>query len=316
MATQTSSATGAVSSRSSEKGYSRTQSRRLTPYLFMAPYLLLFGVFVLAPAISAIWISLHNWDYLLPAKPFTGLDNYLDLFTGSATAELFWDSMSATAQFTIYSVPPLVLFPLGIALILNKKFPGQRIFRAIYFAPYVLGVGVIGIMWRYVLDPNVGVLNYYLGSLGLPADIPWTNGLPWAWIGLVGATVWWTAGFNAVIFLAGLQGIPKDLYEAAKVDGATGWQSFRHVTVPQLRPVILFVLMITILASANMFGQSYLITDGAPGESTRTAIMYITEEGLRNFRMGSAAAMSLVLAAFLAVIGFFNFRIFGRGGED
>jgi multiple sugar transport system permease protein len=315
VATQT-GATGAVSSRTTSTGLRGSRTRKFTPYLFMAPYLILFGVFVLAPAFSAIWISLHNWDYLLPAKPFTGLDNYLDLLSGSATAQLFWDSMSATAQFTIYSVPPLVLFPLGIALILNKKIPGQRLFRAIYFAPYVLGVAVIGIMWRYVLDPNVGVLNYYLSRVGLPGDIAWTNGLPWAWISLVGVTVWWTAGFNAVIFLAGLQGIPKDLYEAARVDGANAWQSFRHVTIPQLRPVLLFVLMITILASANMFGQSYLITDGAPGEETRTAIMYITEEGLRNFRMGSAAAMSLILAAFLAVIGFVNFRFFGRGGED
>jgi multiple sugar transport system permease protein len=129
---------------------------------------------------------------------------------------------------------------------------------------------------------------------------------------LVGVTVWWTLGFNAVIYLAGLQDIDPALYDAAKVDGANRWQRFWHVTLPGLRPVLLFVITITILASANMFGQSYLITEGAPGESTQTAVMYIAEEGLRNYRMGSAAAMSYVLAFFLMVISILNFVFLRR----
>jgi multiple sugar transport system permease protein len=129
---------------------------------------------------------------------------------------------------------------------------------------------------------------------------------------LVGVTVWWTLGFNAVIYLAGLQDIDPALYDAAKVDGANRWQRFWHVTLPGLRPVLLFVITITILASANMFGQSYLITEGAPGEATQTAVMYIAEEGLRNYRMGSAAAMSYVLALFLIVISVLNFAFLRR----
>jgi multiple sugar transport system permease protein len=129
---------------------------------------------------------------------------------------------------------------------------------------------------------------------------------------LVGVTVWWTLGFNAVIYLAGLQDIDPALYDAAKVDGANRWQRFWHVTLPGLRPVLLFVITITILASANMFGQSYLITEGAPSESTQTAVMYIAEEGLRNYRMGSAAAMSYVLALFLMVISVLNFVFLRR----
>ncbi len=317
----TEGATGSVArtTRKAAKGSSKSvgasHASALTPYLFMAPYLLLFAIFVLAPLVSALWISLHNWDYLLPGKPFTGLDNYTDLFSGTGTAGLFWQSMSATAQFTLYSVPPLVLLPLGVAIVLNQKIPGQKVFRAIYFAPYVLGVAVVGILWRYLLDPSVGLINYYLGRIGFSGDLPWTNGLPWAWIGLVGATVWWTLGFNTIIYLAGLQGIPRDLYEAARVDGANNWQAFRNVTLPQLRPVILFVTTVTILASANVFGQSYLITQGAPGGDTRTAIMYITDEGLGRFRMGSAAAMSIILAAALAIIGALNFRFLGRGDD-
>jgi multiple sugar transport system permease protein len=129
---------------------------------------------------------------------------------------------------------------------------------------------------------------------------------------LVGVTVWWTLGFNAVIYLAGLQDIDPALYDAAKVDGANRWQRFWHVTLPGLRPVLLFIITITILASANMFGQSYLITEGGPGEATQTAVMYIAEEGLRNYRMGSAAAMSYVLAFFLMVISILNFVFLRR----
>nr|MBA3350052.1 sugar ABC transporter permease [Actinomycetota bacterium] len=181
----------ARSSRRNAQGTSKSvgasHAGGLTPYLFMAPYLILFGIFVMAPLVSALWISLHNWDYLLPGKPFTGLDNYTDLFSGTGTAGLFWQSMSATAQFTLYSVPPLVLLPLGVAIILNQKIPGQKVFRAIFFAPYVLGVAVVGILWAYLLDPSVGLINYYLGRIGFSGNLPWTNGLPWAWIGLVTA---------------------------------------------------------------------------------------------------------------------------------
>ena len=297
-------------------GRKPTDTNLITPYLFMAPYLVLFVIFILLPVFYGVWISLHNWDYLLPGKPWVGLQNYVNLFTpGSTTSKPFWQSMEATGRFTLYSVPLLVVIPLLIALILNERFPGRTFFRVVYFAPYVLGVAVIGILWRYLLDTNVGLVNYYLGQLGLPDKIPWTNELPWGWVALVGPTVWWTLGFNAVIYLAGLQDIDPALYDAAKVDGANRWRRFLHVTLPGLRPILLFVITVTILASANVFGQSYLITEGAPGDETQSAIMYIAEEGLRNFNMGSASAMSYVLAIFLAVISVANFALF-RYRED
>jgi multiple sugar transport system permease protein len=287
----------------------------ITPYLFMAPYLLLFFVFALAPVVYGIWISLHTWDYLLPGKPWVGLENYVDLFTpGSVTSDPFWNSMKATGTYTLYSVPLLVIVPLLVALVLNQRFPGRNFFRAAYFAPYVLGVAVIGILWRFLLDPNVGLVNYYLGQLGIE-NIPWITALPWAWISLVGITVWWTLGFNAVIYLAGLQDIPRELYEAAAVDGANAWQRFLNVTLPGLRPVLVFIITITILREANMFGQSYLVTQGAPGEDTTTAIMYIAETGLRQFNMGAAAAMSYVLTLFLMLVSIVTFVVFREREE-
>jgi multiple sugar transport system permease protein len=283
---------------------------RFTPYLFLAPYMLLFTVFGLVPIGYGLWISLHEWDYMLPLRPFVGLENYLDLFDAqSLVFDDFWQSMSATAIFTVASVPFLVVIPLGIALMLNRRFAGRNLFRALYFTPYVLGVAVVGLLWRYLLDTNVGFVNYVLGSLGLPDDTAWVNSVPWAWVSLVVMTVWWTLGFNTVIYLAGLQDIPASLYDASAVDGASRRQQLWHVTLPGLRPVTAFVVTVTILASANMFGQSYMVTQGNPGTETRTAIMYIATEGLRSFRMGNAAASGFILAAFLAVISVLNFRL-------
>jgi len=287
----------------------------VTPYLFMAPYLVLFLVFVAIPVVYGLWISLHTWDYLLPGKPFVGLQNYVDLFTpGSTTSGPFWNSMENTGKYTLYSVPLLIVIPLLVALVLNQQFRGRAFFRGVFFAPYVLGVAVIGILWRFLLDPNVGLVNFYLGQLGI-GNIPWITALPWAWISLVGATVWWTLGFNTVIYLAGLQDIPRELYEAAAVDGANAWQRFLNITIPGLQPVLLFIVSITILREANMFGQSYIITQGAPGEETTTAIMYIAETGLRQFNMGAAAAMAYVLAFFLLLVSIANFVFFRQREE-
>jgi len=279
--------------------------RSAIAYLFLAPFLILFSVFVLGPAIYGLWISLHVWNPLLDNHPFVGLQNYIDLFTpGSLTSGDFWKSMGATGIFTVASVPLLLLIPLGIAMLLNNRVRGGSVFRGIFFAPYVLGVAVISVLWRYLLDPQLGVVNALIGQ-----DIPWTVQVPWAWISLVGITVWWTLGLNTIILLAGLKGISAELYEAAAIDGAGPWRKFTSVTLPGLRPVMTFVVTVTILASANMFGQAYLITKGGPGTDTRTAIMYIADQGLTQNQMGAATAMSYLLFAVLAAVSVLNFRL-------
>jgi multiple sugar transport system permease protein len=209
--------------------------------------------------------------------------------------------MRATAIFTVLSVPLIVVLPLLVAIPLARKFPGRNFFRAVIVAPYVLGVAVIGILWRYLLDPNVGVLASFLDRVGLDSP-PWLTDTPWVWGALVIPTIWWTLGYNMVIFLAGLQDISRELYEAADMDGASPVQQFFNVTLPGLRPVMIFVVTITLLASANLFGQSYIITQGQPGRETRSAIMQIAEEGLARFNMGSSAAMSTILTLCLLLI--------------
>lgn len=287
----------------SRRRRSRIHGRVWTPYLFLAPYLMLFGAFVVWPAFYGVWMSLHDWDFVLADKPWTGLLNYQELFNpGSVQYRPFWNGMKATGLFTLLSVPLLIALPLGLAILLHREFPGRTFFRAVYFAPYVLGVAVIGLMWRYLLDGNFGLINHLFGL-----NIQWTTSQPWAWIALVIVTVWWTMGFNTIIYLAGLGNIPQDHYEAASLDGASGWQKFFYITLPGLRPVLIFIMITTTLASANMFGQSYLITQGGPTETTRTAIMVVTQTGFSQNRPGQAAAMSYILALFLAVVSIANF---------
>ena len=281
-------------------GPGATKRAGWVPWLFLAPYLLLFGGFVLLPIGLGLWISLHAWDFTLPGKPFVGMDNYKELLTpGTGEFERFWNAMQATGLFTVISVPLLIVIPLAVALVMNQRFRGRNLFRALFFAPYVLGVAVVGVMWRFLLDANIGVVNYLAGLVGLPDGTPWLTSTPEAWVALIGVTVWWTLGFNAVIFLAGLQDISPDLYEAARMDGAGAWARFRHVTLPGLRPVVSFVVMITIIASANMFGQSWIMTRGGPGQETRTAIYYIVDTGLNQRSMGEAAAASWLLTLVL-----------------
>ena len=290
--------------------------KTLIAYLFLAPFLILFLTFVAAPAVFGLWMSLTDWSPFRDVQNFVGVQNYIDLFTpGSTTSGDFWQSMSATGIFIVASVPFLIVIPLLVAILLNQKIRAAAAFRTVFFAPYVLGVAVIGVIWKYIFDTQSGILNHLIGLIGLPSDIPWTVDVPWAWISLVGVTVWWTMGLNTIIFLAGLKGINPDLYEAASLDGAGAFRKFTNVTIPGLRPVMTFITTTTILASANMFGQSYLLTKGGPGNSTRTAIMYIADQGLSQNNMAPAAAMSYVLFAFLSVISIINFRLQRERGE-
>lgn len=296
--------TGRVTTARGSTSSSRGDAR--AGWLFMAPYLLLFVVFVLAPIVYGLWISLHEYDFTLPDSPFVGLGNYTGLIDGSsAFAGVFWASMRATWLFTLVSVPLLLVLPLAVAVLLNLKLRGQTVFRALYFAPYVLGVAVVSVLFRYLLDANIGLVNHYLGAV-----TPWLTAVPWVWVSLVLVTVWWTLGFNTVIYLAALQDISPELYEAARMDGAGAWQRFRNVTWPGLRPVSLFVVSVTLIGSVNMFGQSFLMTGGGPGTETRTAIYQIADTGLLNFNSGAAAAMStlftitLVLASALVFLAF------------
>jgi multiple sugar transport system permease protein len=286
------------------------------PYLFILPHLLFFGVFVGFPFVLGLVVSFFEYDILRPeAVKFVGLNNYTTLFTpGTVEFPVFWNALINTGEFVLMSVPVLVIVPLLLALLLNTNLAGRNLYRAIYFAPWVLSSAVVGLLGFWIFQSQGGLLNYYLKDLGMAAP-RWLSTMPWAWISILIVTVWWTSGFNMIIILAALQNIPKELYEAAAIDGANPWNRFRFVTLPLLRSVLVFIIIITIIASFNLFAQPMFMTNGGPpqsggGGSTEPIMLRIYNEGFVRNRMGSSAAMSFVVAAIMLVISFFNFRLF------
>jgi multiple sugar transport system permease protein len=291
------------------------QRRRIsiTPYLFILPHLIFFAAFLAWPFFYGLYISLFEFDFLRPERrPFVGLNNYIRMFDpGSTVFRDFWRAMGNTGEFLLWSVPPLVILALFLALLLNGKYPGRSIFRTIFFAPYALSAPVAGVLWWWIFQNQGGLLNTFLGMLGIKGP-QWLSSMPEAWVAITVCTIWWTIGFNTVIFLAALQDIPNSLYEAAAIDGANGRQQFTHVTFPLLRPVLTFVITITLLASANLFAQPYIMTAGGPLQQTESVIYRIYIQGILRSQMGMAAAMSVFIAALLLVLTALNFKLFGR----
>ncbi|MDQ3929428.1 MAG: sugar ABC transporter permease [Chloroflexota bacterium] len=289
-----------------------------TPYLFILPHLIFFALFLGYPFFRGLFMSLTKYDYLRPdATRFVGADNYVRLFSpGDVKFNVFWNSLWNTVQFVIYSVPPLVIIPLLLAVLLNLKIPGRNFFRAVYFSPWVLSVAVVGLLWWWIFQSQGGLMNHYLGELGFGTP-RWLSTLPWAWVAIVVATVWWTIGFNMIILLAALQDIPGELYEAGSIDGATGIQAFFRITLPLLQPVMVFIIITTIIASFNLFGQPLLMTRGDPrvgggGGATEPVMMRIYQEGFADSApdQGLAAAMSFIVASIMILVSYVNFRLF------
>ena len=280
--------------------------------LFILPHFLLFLFMVGLPFIYNIYISLTNYTLGGDAS-FVGLQNFQTLANpDDYHFPVFWNGVWNTILFVLVSTPLLVIGGLVLAVIVNGKYPGRNVFRAIFFAPWTLGVAVIGLLWWWLLNSQFGLLTLLLGDIGIKGP-NWVTTNPWAWFSLNLATLWWTVGFNTIILLAGLQSIAPELYEAASIDGANKWQQFRHVTVPSLRPVLLLVITLQMIASFNMVGQSQVITGGGPGDETRTGLLYVYETGFTNsgqYQLGLAAAMALIVAVMMIIVSVINFRVF------
>jgi multiple sugar transport system permease protein len=286
----------------------------LTPYLFILPHFVLFAVFILFPFFFGIWISLHD-STPLREGPFVGLRWYQQLFNpDSALFDRFWNTVWNTVLFVLISTPLLVGIGLLLAALLNTRIRGRNVFRAIYFVPWTLSVSVISLVWWWMFNSNAGYIAlFFRDTLGM--NVNWLASNPWAWIAILTATLWWTIGFNTIIFLAGMQGISADLYEAASVDGANRWQQFRSITLPSLRPILLLVVTLQIIASFQLVGQPQLMTGGGPpsalGGETTPVLLHVYNIGFQGRReLSIAAAMALVVAAMMIIVSVVNFRLF------
>jgi len=277
----------------------------ITPYMFMLPYLIFFVLFRLGPSLAGLGVSVTNWQ-AVGAPQWVGLRN----FEAMLRDPRFGDALRNTLTFTVLTVPTLVVLGLGLAMLLNQRRRGRTVGRVAIFMPYVVMSTVVGVVWTWILDKDFGLMNAYTG-----VQTPWLVSESVAMFGVIIATVWWTVGYNMVLFLAGLQDISEELYEAARIDGASTSGIFRFVTLPLLAPTTFVVLMLTLINSFQIFDQVYVMTSGGPGTATLTLVQYIYTTSFQFQRFGYGAAIAVVLFLILVAVAFFQTRAYRSGLE-
>ncbi|KGF73937.1 lactose ABC transporter permease [Neosynechococcus sphagnicola sy1] len=274
--------------------------RALTPYLFLLPALLVLSLTVFWPGIQAFYLSFTRFEYDLTQAPeWVGLANFHRLWGD----RVFWQTLGNTLIYLVGVVPVLVTLPLGLAILVNQKLRGIRWFRAAYYTPVVISMVVAGIAWRWLYAEN-GLLNQWLQvlPLGLGRDgIPWLTSPRWAIFSVMAVTIWKGLGYYMVIYLAGLQSIPADLYEAAAIDGSDGVGQHWDITVPLMRPYLLLVAVISAISATKVFEEVYIMTQGGPRNSSKTIVYYLYEQAFQNLEMSYACTIGLVL--FLLILG-------------
>lgn len=270
-------------------------------WIFAGPALIVLGVFFAIPVVSALLLSLTDFDLYALADMsnlrFVALGNYIDLLQ----TPLFWKSLGNTAYFVVIGVPLSIAVSLGAALLLNAKVARFKgLFRTALFAPVVTTLVAVAVIWRYLFHTSYGLVNWALGHIGI-APVDWLGDPAWAMPTIILFAVWKNFGYNMVIFIAGLAAIPEDLYEAARIDGASRWQQFLHVTLPMLGPVLLVVAVITVSGYFQLFAEPYVMTRGDPLQSTVSVLYFMYEEGFMWWNLGRASAVAFLL--FLIILG-------------
>jgi cellobiose transport system permease protein len=293
----------------------RTLSRwdvHYTPYLFVAPFFLLFAVFGLYPLVRTAWVSLHEWS-LLGTHSFIGLENYVAL-AGDA---YFWNALYNTLGMFVLATVPQLLLALGLAQVLNRRLRGRTFFRLGVLVPNVTSVAAVGIIFTLIFARDFGIVNWFLGLFGVDA-IDWQKGRLTSWTAIAVMVDWRWTGYNALILLAALQAVPKDLYEAAALDGAGAWRQFWSVTIPMLRPTLLFVVVVSTIGGVQLFTEPLLFNSGAgalAGGTERqfqTVAMYLVEEAFPGQDFGYAAAIAWVLFVLIAIVSVVNVWLITR----
>ncbi|WP_337059929.1 carbohydrate ABC transporter permease [Kineococcus sp. G2] len=268
-------------------------------WLFLAPFALFYVLFLIWPTVYMVIASFFNTSIVQEGfGSFTGFGNYQEMLTRPE----FWSAMWHTLQFTLYTTPPLVVLSFVFAILANRVRRGQALFRLAFFVPFILPSAAIALIWNFIYTPASGLLAVVQGWFGVEAPSPVLGTPSIAMIGIAITTVWWTIGFNFILYLAGLQDIPRELYEAAALDGASPWQQIRWITIPMLSRTTTLVILLQIIASLKIFDQVYLMTGGGPGISTEVALGLITTSAFTDFRVGAASAASVLLFIVIVII--------------
>jgi ABC-type sugar transport system permease subunit len=276
---------------------------------FFAPFGVLFAVFMLWPIGHGIYLSFTDQSLTGSGGGFIGFANYLEAF-----GELeMWQSIGNTLWFTLLSTVPLVVIALIMALLVEQGLPGKWLWRLAFFMPYLLASTVVSLIWIWLFNPQLGAINSVLTSVGLPAQ-PWLQDPSLSMVSIVIATIWWTVGFNFLLYIAAIQGIPEQHYEAASLDGAGKWRQLFSITLPQLAPTTVVVVILQVLASLKVFDQIYQMMNQVVTPSTQSAIVYIFDAGFTGYRFGYASAVSYIFFAVVLLVSLVQFRITARKG--
>ncbi len=302
-----------AAARTAPRGLSLGARRALWAYAFLAAPLGFFVAIRLIPAASALFISLHRWNIVSADRPFVGLVNFGEIWSDP----LFWKAAANTLRYVLAGIPAQIALGLGIALLLRKITRFRGFFRALYFVPFVTPIVAAAWVWRWMYTPTFGPVNHLLDAVGLPAQA-FLRRPDHALYAITAMVVWEYVGFQIVIFVAGLEAIPRVFYEAAEVDGASGWRLFRHITVPLLNPTLVFSIVYSTIVYLQLFTQVLNMTfgdQGGPLGSTMTVVLYVYIQGFQRFRMGPAAAATVVLFGAILLITMVQLRFFSRQVE-
>jgi multiple sugar transport system permease protein len=289
------------------RGWLTKESQReaLAGYLFILPTFLGYTAFILGPILAAIGISFTKYDILTPAT-FVGLDNYVRLLNDPRLRIVYGNTMF----FTVFAVTLNVGLGLVLAVLLNRHLPGpiKYVLRSAYFFPVLVALVYSSIIWQFLYQKDTGIFNYYLGLLNV-APIPWLSNRQWVLPSIILLDVWRNAGFAMLVFLAGLQNISQEYYEAAQLDGANRLQLFRHITVPLISPTIFFNLIIYMIGALQVFDSIMVLTKGGPGDASRSLVIYIYENAFQFFEMGYASAVAITLFVIIVILTLIQFRL-------
>ncbi len=281
------------------------RKRDLLPFIFLLPFGIPFLVLFVWPLFHGLYLTFTNFHLIKGTNTFIGLKNYIDLFLHD---DLFLTSLKNTVIFVALNIPAVVIIALGLALMLSYPIRGKVLFRTVFVTPYFISGAATAILFQFMFLPS-GLVNYYLGKFGVqPFSVESNSFVAICVVVLI--TIWWRVGLATVVFLAGLQDIPDELYEAARVDGAGPWHCFHHITLPLLRPVIVFVIIIRLIATFSMFDQVYLVTRGGPYGSTRVLMQYLYETSFSYYNMGLGSAIGWMLFFCILLFSLLQIRYF------
>lgn len=277
--------------------------KQLTPYLFLLPALIILGLTVIWPALQAFYLSFTRYEYDITQAPeWVGLANFQRLVAD----KIFWQTLSNTLIYLVGVVPILVFLPLGLAILVNQKLRGMSWFRAAYYTPVIISMVVAGLAWKWLYAEN-GLLNQMLKLIGFNEGFPWLTSPNWVLFSVMAVTIWKGLGYYMVIYLAGLQSIPNELYEAAAIDGSDGLKKHWDITVPLMKPYLFLVAVISAISATKIFEEVYIMTQGGPRNSSKTVVYYLYDRAFRDLEISYACTIGLVL--FLMILGLSILRI-------